>query len=198
MDDLNIFDILKTNERVLDKWKPNKFIYCTLPSLKMLPLGILWGCFDVFFIFMVFTSDPPIFFKIFVGIFMIFHLYPCYSVVTSYISRKIEWKKVNYIMTDQRVIRVGGVLGVEIDSIDYHEIDHLKIHTGLIEKMFHVGSISIQSANQEIEFIGIEEPMRAYKKLNQTSFDVKSDIEYPNQYRPKTNPGYSTDYDLND
>ena len=93
------------------------------------------------------------------------------------------------------MIQVGGALGVEVRSIDHHEIDHVNITMGLIEKLKHVGSIHITSDSGKIDFISINEPVKVYKMLTRTSFDVKSDIEYPNALRPGNNPGYQTKYD---
>ena len=38
----------------------------------------------------------------------------------------------------------------------------------------------------------IYEPYAVFKRLKETSHDVKSDIEYPNAMRPAHNPGYNT------
>ncbi|WP_071441265.1 PH domain-containing protein [Traorella massiliensis] len=191
---VDICDLIKNNETILSQMKPDKFCYCFLPSLRMLPIAIIWGCFDIVFIvsFLQVASGPMLLLLI---AFFAIHLYPCYSVFTSYIRRRIEWENVQYAVTDHRVIQVGGALGVEVRSIDHHEIDHVNITMGLIEKLKHVGSIHITSDSGKIDFISINEPVKVYKMLTRTSFDVKSDIEYPNALRPGNNPGYQTKYD---
>lgn len=195
MEHLEIFDVLKENEEVLGEYTPNKFIYCVLPSLKMLPLGILWGAFDIFFIIMWFSGNPPIFFKLIIIPFMALHLYPCYSVFTSYVKRTVEWKNVHYVLTNQRVLRIGGALGVEVDSIDHSEIDNVQIQAGWFERSQNVGTLKISSARGSIDFVGIQNPVEVYKKITRVNFDIKTDIEYPNKYRPDSNPGYQTKYD---
>ena len=40
----------------------------------------------------------------------------------------------------------------------------------------------------------IEKPYDVYKLLKDYAFNVKTDINYPNKYRPRTNPGYGTEY----
>jgi hypothetical protein len=40
----------------------------------------------------------------------------------------------------------------------------------------------------------IPNPYEVFKLFKKTSFDVKSDMEYPNKYRPHDNPGYNTKY----
>ncbi|WP_294561153.1 PH domain-containing protein [uncultured Traorella sp.] len=191
---VEIRDLIKNNETILCEMKPDKFCYCFLPSLRMLPIAVIWGCIDIIFIvnFLHFASGLMLLFLI---AFFAIHLYPCYSVFTSFIRRRIEWENVRYAVTDHRVIQVGGALGVEVRSIDHHEIDHVNITMGLIEKLRHVGSIHITSDSGKIDFIGIDNPVKVYKMLTKTSFDVKSDIEYPNALRPDNNPGYQTKYD---
>ncbi|MCA9386301.1 hypothetical protein KC717_06675, partial [Candidatus Dojkabacteria bacterium] len=40
----------------------------------------------------------------------------------------------------------------------------------------------------------IENPYEVFKFIKKVSHDIKTDIEYPNELRPKNNPGYNTDY----
>ena len=47
-------------------------------------------------------------------------------------------------------------------------------------------------------FIGISNPYDTMKLIKQISFDVKADVNYPNAYRPASNPGYHTRYDVTD
>ena len=37
--------------------------------------------------------------------------------------------------------------------------------------------------------------MKVYKLVQKTVLDVQTDIEYPNAYRPDSNPGYNTRYE---
>jgi hypothetical protein len=43
-------------------------------------------------------------------------------------------------------------------------------------------------------FKAIENPYAVFKQLKQVSMDIRTDIQYPNQYRPEDNPGYKTKY----
>jgi len=40
----------------------------------------------------------------------------------------------------------------------------------------------------------IPDPYEVFKLFKKVSHDVRTDIEYPNKLRPKTNPGYKSDY----
>lgn len=190
---VEISELVKENEKLLAEAKPDKFVYCILPSLKMLPIAIIWLIFDGFFILQIlpmFRTSMAFFLVPFFAI----HLFPVYGVFTSYAKRRIEWNNLQYGITTQRVIRVGGALGVEVQAIDYHEIDAVNIKMSWLEKLRHVGTLEIVSDNTRIDFVGIENPVKIYKMLTKTSFDVKTDIEYPNALRPDENPGYKTRY----
>lgn len=41
-------------------------------------------------------------------------------------------------------------------------------------------------------FIGIEHPYDTFRLLKGVAFNTKTDILYPNAYRPAENPGYKT------
>lgn len=190
---VEISELVKENEKLLAEAKPDKFVYCILPSLKMLPIAIIWLIFDGFFILQIlpmFRTSMAFFLVPFFAI----HLFPVYGVFTSYAKRRIEWNNLQYGITTQRVIRVGGALGVEVQAIDHHEIDAVNIKMSWLEKLRHVGTLEIVSDNTRIDFVGIENPVKIYKMLTKTSFDVKTDIEYPNALRPDENPGYNTKY----
>lgn len=191
---VEIRELVKENEKLLAEAKPDKFVYCILPSLKMLPIAIIWLIFDGFFILQIlpmFRTSMAFFLVPFFAI----HLFPVYGVFTSYAKRRIEWNNLQYGITTQRVIRVGGALGVEVQAIDHHEIDAVNIKMSWLEKLRHVGTLEIVSDNTRIDFVGIENPVKIYKMLTKTSFDVKTDIEYPNALRPDENPGYKTKYE---
>lgn len=191
---VEISELVKENEKLLAEAKPDKFVYCILPSLKMLPIAIIWLIFDGFFILQIlpmFRTSMAFFLVPFFAI----HLFPVYGVFTSYAKRRIEWNNLQYGITTQRVIRVGGALGVEVQAIDHHEIDAVNIKMSWLEKLRHVGTLEIVSDNTRIDFVGIENPVKIYKMLTKTSFDVKTDIEYPNALRPDENPGYKTRYE---
>lgn len=190
---VEISELVKENEKLLAEAKPDKFVYCILPSLKMMPIAIIWLIFDGFFILQIlpmFRTSMAFFLVPFFAI----HLFPVYGVFTSYAKRRIEWNNLQYGITTQRVIRVGGALGVEVQAIDHHEIDAVNIKMSWLEKLRHVGTLEIVSDSTRIDFVGIENPVKIYKMLTKTSFDVKTDIEYPNALRPDENPGYETRY----
>ena len=45
-----------------------------------------------------------------------------------------------------------------------------------------------------MEFDSIKKPCEVFKLLKGVSFDVNTDIHYPNELRPEDNKGYKTKY----
>ena len=63
------------------------------------------------------------------------------------------------------------------------------------EKMRNVGSVIITtSSGNVVSLYSIASPYELYKTINKVYMDVRSDIAYPNAYRPAQNPGYHTEY----
>lgn len=81
---------------------------------------------------------------------------------------------------------------------------------GVVDKVFsgNSGSVLISTAGtftygkhgpvaKPYTLSNIPNPYDVFKFFKKVSHAVKTDIEYPNKYRPKVNPGYQTDYDPN-
>jgi len=115
-----------------------------------------------------------------------------------------------YAITNKRVIIQKGVIGGDFDLVDFDQITDFKVNVNLWDKVLgkNSGSILISSAgsiivaNNETKSTvpftikNIDNPYGVFKILKDVSFNVKTDIEYPNQMRPGENPGYQTNYEL--
>ncbi|OVE74626.1 hypothetical protein BVX95_01720, partial [archaeon D22] len=40
----------------------------------------------------------------------------------------------------------------------------------------------------------IQNPEEVFKFFKKVSYDMKTDVQFPNKLRPKNNPGYNTNY----
>ena len=60
--------------------------------------------------------------------------------------------------------------------------------------MLKVGDIYINSKNKAQILYDIEDPYFITQKLQEIVVDIKTDIEFPNEFRPSENPGYGTRY----
>ena len=82
--------------------------------------------------FSIFSLVPLIFFFI---IFTIFVIFP--------IKRIIESFKVKYYVTDLRVYIESGIIGTDIQSLEYKEISKLNVNVNLLGKLLHRGTVSL-------------------------------------------------------
>ena len=80
----------------------------------------------------------------------------------------------------------------------------MHVTVGIVDKIFNTGTINIFSGKKiqtkygmqlvydKMEYI--ENPYEVFKKIKKTSFDIKTDIEFPNKYRPKQAGDYGTEH----
>lgn len=58
----------------------------------------------------------------------------------------LEWLSRVYVLTDQRVIRVGGVLRVRVFEAGLGQIQHSEVSLSLRERLFNLGTIVFSTA----------------------------------------------------
>ncbi|MBN1618995.1 PH domain-containing protein [Candidatus Dojkabacteria bacterium] len=146
--------------------------------------------------------------------------FPCFGIpfvlvgiflVLSPLIGFLSYKNIKYYITNKRVIMASGLIGVDYKFIDFDQIHNISVNVGLMDKTLgggNTGSISIFSGEFEQSkngiyakndfFLGIENPYEIVRLLKDVSFDIKTDIEYPNKLRPDVNPGYETEYKPDD
>lgn len=121
--------------------------------------------------------------------------------------KALVYKHTYYAVTNKRVLLQKGLIGRDFEMVDFDQITNAEVNVGVLDKLFGGGSGSIlistagsltytrSGAVQKPYTIShIDNPYDVFKFLKKVSYAVKTDIQYPNKYRPKTNPGYDTDY----
>lgn len=103
---------------------------------------------------------------------------------------------VNYLITNKRAIGWLGVIKRNFKFIDFDKIQNIEIKISFLDRMIgnNTGSIIIMSASQTLHFHHIANSFEVVKILKNTSYNIKTDISFPNAFRPKDNPGYNTKY----
>lgn len=209
------------NEKILWQGKPHKFMYLFNGfSILAFLFFIVWATIFIgvgknFFMFSsefrnlpamspenmfgrsfsLFSLIPVLIFVVIAGTFIIIP-----------IKRLIESFKVNYYITDLRIYIESGIIGRDIQSIEYKEINKLNVNVDLLGKLFNRGTIALTPdqtySNRDnyytirgIRLIGVENPYAVYKLIKNNSLNVTTDQQYPNAYRPDKNPGYNTRFD---
>lgn len=197
-----MFDqVINTNEKIIWSDTP-ALIPFLLTGVGFLILGLIWGAIDFGFL-RLFTLDsikngPPM------GIvipFFLLHSMPFWLSILNMLRLMFIFKNTAYIATDKRIILRSGFWGIDFKSIDYDRIEELNVNVNPIESMLKRGTISVSSGARNSKgaplldhIIAIQNPYQVYQQLKKVSLDVKTDWNYPNELRPKNNPGYKTNY----
>lgn len=190
--------VLTAGEHILWSGKPKKKPFILSHSLTMMPIAIVWICFDFTAIASIFSSGG---FQLFLLGFFALHLFPVWIWLGSVISAPKRWRNTNYYVTNRRIIIQGGFLAVNEKSLFFKEIRSVQSKVGIFDKLFGTGSIlfnaEMLSSNNKAtppSFQYLENAQQIYARVQRTVLDIQTDMEYPNAYRPEENPGYGTDY----
>lgn len=189
-------DILDPEESVLLRLKPKKSAYIFNSTMRMLPIALIWLLFDGFFIgAMLWNSGrlPGYIWFIIVPFFAV-HLLPVWMWVGGIVKSVAGWKNNEYVFTEKRIILRSGVVGIDFVNIYYSDIKGVNLRVGLIDRMFKVGDIYISAERQSNVLWDIPNPYFILQKLQKIVVDIKTDIIFPNDLRPKENHGYRTKY----
>lgn len=191
--------ILDKGEKVLWEGKP-----------QFLPFVIGSGGMILFLFMLIIFTLPTFLFALSIGLLyiflpyiaaitLVFSLFPLYQVLL--------YKCTHYSITNKRVLLQKGIIGRDFNIVDFDQITNAEVNVGLIDKIFgkNSGTILVSTAGsfsytkkgavkRPYTLHNIEDPYNVFKFFKKVSYDVKTDINYPNKYRPKLNPGYNTDY----
>jgi len=190
-------DILSEDEQILQRLSPNKKVFILEAIFKGLPVALLWGAFDAFFIIMMINAhafDDNLPLLIGVIAFFAFHLLPLWMYIVSVVRNIAGFKNIEYVFTNQRIIVRSGLIGIDFKNIYYTSIEGINCKVGIFDRMFKVGDLYIKAHNQSVVLMDITTPYFYLEKLQKITVDIKADIQYPNDLRPNENHGYNTKY----
>ena len=82
----------------------------------------------------------------------------------------LEWLSRVYVLTDRRVIRVKGVIRVQVFEAPVQQVQHTNTTFSLRERLFGLGSIHIATAGTgvtEASWVMLANPLEVHQKLVQ-------------------------------
>lgn len=194
----DVGNMLSAGESIIMQAKPKRNAYILSQAFKMLPFALIWLIFDGTFIglmigFDVFKEIPTIFIVLIV-VFFAFHLLPVWIWISNIVTAGRRQKNIEYVFTDKRIIIKSGLVGIDVVNMFYADINTVNLRVGLIDKLLHVGDIYIKGPNQAQVLWDIENPYEVTSKLQKIVNDIKTDMYYPNAFRPESNNGFDTKY----
>lgn len=204
-----ISKVLNQNEKILWQGQPQRLPYLA-GSFQGMIFGLIWLVVSIPF-FMVILRDsgnsnnlPPLI------LMSLFVLFGAYMTIAPPIYRILVYKHTWYTITDKRAIFQKGLIGRDFDFVDYDKIESATVTVDLLDKIFGKNSgdiviyanrtVLVQSRsgatvhNKPFVMEHITDPYAIFELFKKTSFDIKSDINFPNVLRPKENRGYQTEY----
>ena len=202
--------VLDQNEKVFWEGKPKFWPFLLGGSIITIICGLFWMVFLIPFIVIaaINISQGGLFGW---GIFLLPHFWVGIVLVFGIpIYQILVYKHMYYAITNKRALFQKGLIGRDFEMVDFDQITNAEVNVGLFDKLFggNSGSILISTAGsftygrngpvqKPYTLRNIENPYEVFKFFKKVSHAVKTDIQYPNKYRPKTNPGYGTDYNPN-
>ncbi len=190
-------DILDGEETVLLRAVPNRRAYILNAVFKMMPVALLWAAFDVFFIVMLFANGVFAalgWFSLFIVAFFALHLAPLWMWVSGIVRAVGEYKNIEYVFTEKRIILRSGLIGIDFKNIYYSDIEGVNLKVGIIDRICRVGDIYIQAVSQSSVLFDVENPYALLSEIQRIVHDIKTDIAFPNDLRPEINRGFRTKY----
>ena len=191
---MNLEKIIVEGEEVIWSGKPKKSAFIINKVLTMLPIAIIWLLFDSGFI-IAFLSSGETGMLWFIVPFFAFHLMPVWIWLSNVLTANKKWKNTEYAITDKRIIISSGFIGMDYQSIYYKDIENVHLKISVIDKILKVGDIYFDTTDKvKPAFLDVENAYEIYPKLQKVVLDIQTDIEFPNNLRPKENDGYNTKY----
>lgn len=194
---INEFDlnsILVVGESVIWSGTPKKSAFIINKVLTMMPIALLWACFDSVFFFAALQEKEILWFVI---PFLALHMMPVWIWLGNVLTANKKWKNTKYVVTDRRIIIITGFIGMDYQTIYYKDIQKVQLKINFIDKLLGVGDIYFDLKTKvanNASFLDIENCYELYPKLQKVVLDIQTDIEYPNNLRPENNDGYNTKY----
>lgn len=142
---VTVESFLVEDENILWRGRAKKSAYIAGNSLQMAPFAILWACFDIFFLSIIFRSGAPAVILFFIVPFFALHLTPVWVWLHSMLKAAREQKTIEYVITNKRVIEFRGEPKYIYKAIYLDKMIDVNLKINLIDKLLGVGDITIYS-----------------------------------------------------
>ncbi len=194
--------VLDKKEKVLWEGKPSFWPFFLGRSSAVALFSLFW---------LVITSVFMIFAFPFIGwyVFLIPHFWVGFLLFFGpLLYNGLVHKNIYYAITDKRILLQKGIIGRDFELVDFDQISNAEVNVGVVDKLFgggKTGSILLATpgsmtytrqgpVQRPYMLSNITNPYDVFKFFKQVAHDVKTDIQFPNKYRPGTNTGYGTQY----
>ncbi len=161
--------ILDPYEKILWEDKPDRFIY-VLGHIRAYIMLICFAVVSSIIIYFLFGEDDA---RLMLGISAILPI----LVVSGYIYRIFNWRRIHYVVTDKRIYIESGVVGRDIDLIGFVDVKEPSLFVDTLEKLRGKGTIRMNPyldrsqrrkfTNYAFSILHVSEPERVFKIIEQ-------------------------------
>ena len=130
---------LAAGEHLLWRGKPKKSAYIADKALSLMPIAIFWAIFD--FQFLRHAGGNGL-----LLIFLLVHMFPVWLWLGSALTSVVQWRNEDYFLTNKRIIIRRGVFKPERQSVFLRDVHDLRLHYGILDRLFGSGDIYINYA----------------------------------------------------
>lgn len=189
----SIDNMLRPNETVIKRLKPNKTAFVMSNVLHNLPFTLIWLAFDTLAIIALFAGGGTAVFEnflitLFILAFFAVHLTPVWLWLIGVIKSTKSANNAEYILTDQRILIKEGINTIDTHSLNYAEIYSINIRIGYLDSMLKVGDLYITADTQSVVLFDIPNPQEIAKLIQETA--KNQSINYLNNGRPSIPASY--------
>ena len=132
---------LAAGEHILWRGKPKKSAYIADKALSMLPIAVIWLVFDLNFLRLAGGNG-------FLLVFLLVHMMPVWLWIGSALTSVVQWRNEDYFITNKRIMIRKGIFSPERQSVFLRDVHTVRLHYGLLDRLFGSGDIYINYAVQ--------------------------------------------------
>lgn len=202
IDMAEIDDVLNAEERILWEGSP-----APIPFFASTALSALIGLLILAALLRTLTTIPPSTSTVAAILFFLpFFLLAIALAAAFPLYRILAFLCIRYAITSKRILLQRGVLFRELAMVDFDQITQAAVERNLVDLLLgfgHTASLQLTTRTQDDEpqvrsatyvFSHIAHPDTVFAFFHRAESDVKTDMQYPNQLRPRENDGYATIY----
>ena len=217
-----LHNMVSKNENILWSGKPNLKCFI-LESIfnPMLPFALVFGVIALSFPLSLTGAGPergvlngpiPFYWALLATLpVTIFIAIPVWIYLGEVLLNFLRYRNVAFLITDKGFYISSGIFALDFKNKPFMEISHINLYQGIMDRMLGVGNIIFETPvnpmvllkekdewsrkpRKEFSIYTIPDFQTVYSLAKQLQQDIYSDVQYPNDLRPKENHGYNTSY----
>lgn len=182
-----IYDLLKSDEKIIKTHTPNTTAYVLRKLLLLLPVILIWLLVDVVFIIYVanIASDVAVNAGLVVCmvVFFALHLMPIWLWIWGVTQTCSDLRNMEYLLTNKRLIIKNGIKTPNFTIINLKDIEAINYKKRCTDKFLKDGDISINAKYNAIMIYNIYDVDAFLSTLLETVTAVNKEVITPDDFK---------------